>query len=218
MVDNPFDTIRGASDPLTLIPAGPPTGGLPITAGLPLLGGLGVRIGRAGRSEAGEILTLQRAAYLSEALLYDDVRLPPLQQTLAELEHEFTVPSSVVMTALLGPRLVGSVRATRAVEDPTVWRIGRLIVAPDLQRRGIGSRLLAAIEGAAPTDVETFTLFTGDRSEANLGLYRRRGYVESGRETVRPGLSLVHLDKPRRSGESRRSLGVSDRETRRRVD
>ena len=37
---------------------------------------------------AGELLTLQRAAYVTEAQLYDDVRLPALVQTLDDLVDE----------------------------------------------------------------------------------------------------------------------------------
>jgi len=200
MVDQPLDlTAVETDDDLFPAPAAafPPTGGLPITAGLPLLGGLGVRIGRAGRAEAGEILTLQRAAYVSEALLHDEVRIPPLLQTLTELEDELAAPSTVVLTALLGPRLVGSVRAVRAAADPTAWAIGRLVVAPDVQGRGIGGRLLVAIEAAAPPDITRFVLFTGQQSAANLRLYARHGYVEAAREPVGAGMVLVHLVKLR---------------------
>ena len=175
----------------------PATGSLPITSGLPLLGGLGVRVGRATRADAGELLTLQRAAYVSEAVLHDDVRLPPLLQTLDELEAELLTPSLVALTALLGPRLVGSVRAGRSQADPAAWAIGRLVVAPDVQGRGIGGRLLAAIETAAPSDVRRYTLFTGHRSAANLAFYAHRGYRETHRESVAAGPDLVHLAKPR---------------------
>lgn len=80
--------------------------------------------------------------------------------------------------------------------------IGRLTVAPDLQGRGFGSMLLTAAEAqAAATDAhsgmtaDTAVLFTGKLSEANLRLYRRRGYVETHREQLRAGVELVHLRK-----------------------
>ena len=46
------------------------------------------RIAIATEQDAGEILTLQRAAYQSEALLYGDPELPPLLQTIDELREE----------------------------------------------------------------------------------------------------------------------------------
>jgi GNAT superfamily N-acetyltransferase len=137
---------------------------------------------------AGELLTLQRAAYVTEAQLYDDVRLPALVQTLDDLVHELA--ASTCVAAVAGTRLVGAVR-TR--ERDGVLHIGRLVVAPDRQGQGIGTRLLLAAEQA--TGLPRATLFTGARSTANLRLYQRHGYVERSREQVRPGLELVHLVK-----------------------
>ena len=147
-----------------------------------------VQISHLPSAAAGELLTLQRAAYVTEAQLYDDVRLPALVQTLAELVEELAV--SRCLAALDGPRLVGAVR-TREADG--VLHVGRVVVAPDLQGTGIGTRLLLAAEGG--TFLHRATLFTGARSEANLRLYRRHGYVDSHRETLRPGLQLVHLVK-----------------------
>jgi GNAT superfamily N-acetyltransferase len=137
---------------------------------------------------AGELLTLQRAAYVTEAQLYDDVRLPALVQTLDDLVDELA--GSTCLAAVAGTRLVGAVR-TR--ERDGVLHVGRLVVAPDQQGHGIGTRLLLAAERV--TRLPTATLFTGARSTANLRLYRRHGYVETAREQARPGLQLVHLSK-----------------------
>jgi ribosomal protein S18 acetylase RimI-like enzyme len=141
-----------------------------------------------GTSDAGEVLTLQRAAYVTEAQLYDDLRLPALVQTLDELRAELGVSRGLGVR--LGSRLVGAVR-TR--EDGGRVHVNRLTVAPDLQGRGLGSRLLDAAETG--TGAAEAALFTGHLSLANLRLYERRGYVEQRREDVHPGLTLVHLTK-----------------------
>jgi hypothetical protein len=49
---------------------------------------LDVRIARAGVEQAGEILTVQRAAYLSEAQRYGNPLLPPLTQPLSEIVED----------------------------------------------------------------------------------------------------------------------------------
>lgn len=138
-------------------------------------------------STAGEVLTLQRAAGVSQAQTYGDVRLPPLTQSLDELRSELV--DSRCLGEWTGRRLVGAVR-TR--EDGEL-HVGRLVVAPDQQGLGIGSRLL--VEVAAGTSCSRATLFTGSRSEGNLRLYHRRGYVEFGWDELRPGLEIVHLVK-----------------------
>jgi ribosomal protein S18 acetylase RimI-like enzyme len=72
--------------------------------------------------------------------------------------------------------------------------VGRLIVHPDLQRQGIGSRLLLGIEACFP-DVARFELFTGDRSEATIRLYERLGYRVFRREAQTTQVNLVFMEK-----------------------
>jgi GNAT superfamily N-acetyltransferase len=151
-----------------------------------------VVIDRAQLEQAGEVLTLQRAAYLSEAQRYGDPFLPPLTQSLDELAREMRAGHRLV--ALIGTRVVGSIRA---VEDDAVLHIGRLAVAPDQQGRGIGSRLLRAVEDLAGPEVATFALFTGAASDDNVRLYETLGYRQVRHEALPEGPGLVHLHKVR---------------------
>jgi tRNA (guanine37-N1)-methyltransferase len=91
-----------------------------------------------------------------------------------------------------GGRLVGAVRGRPAGDD---WDIGRLMVAPDLQGRGIGRVLLEAIEAAAPAEVSTYVLFTGALSERNIRIYKKSGYRLLGPAPEAPG--AVRLVKRR---------------------
>ena len=145
--------------------------------------------------DAGEVLTLQRAAFVQEAQIYGTPQLPPLTQTLAELEAELV--DNLGCVAVDGTRIVGAVRARR---DGELLLVGRLTIAPDQQGRGIGTRLLAAVEerGAALGANEA-ELFTGSLSEANLRLYLREGYVETQRVPGDDGIEQVFLRKPLRA-------------------
>jgi GNAT superfamily N-acetyltransferase len=145
--------------------------------------------------DAGEVLTLQRAAFVQEAQIYGTPQLPPLTQTLAELEAELV--DNLGCVAVDGTRIVGAVRARR---DGELLLVGRLTIAPDQQGRGIGTRLLAAVEerGAALGATEA-ELFTGSLSEANLRLYLREGYVETQRVPGDDGIEQVFLRKPLRA-------------------
>lgn len=148
-------------------------------------------VSEAGESDAAPILELQKLAYRSEALLYDDWNLPPLTQTLDSLRAEFA--SSRILKAVQGERIVGAVRA-RVLDG--VCHVGRLIVTPELQGRGIGTRLARAVEVRFP-GVRRFELFTGSRSAANIRLYERLGYRRCREQVLSPAVTLVHLEKIR---------------------
>ena len=67
-----------------------------------------VVIGPVSESDAGEVLTLQRAAFVSEAQIYGSADMPPLTQTLPEVEAELR--SSTGLTARQNGRVVGVIR------------------------------------------------------------------------------------------------------------
>jgi ribosomal protein S18 acetylase RimI-like enzyme len=149
-----------------------------------------ITISRAEKRDAEAILALQKLAYQSEAMLYDDWSIPPLVQSIESLREEFD--SLLILKAESGGRTVGSVRARLA---DGICAIGRLAVHPDFQGAGIGSRLLGAIEARFP-GASRYELFTGSRSAANIRLYQRLGYVIRGTETLSPQVSLIFLEKP----------------------
>jgi ribosomal protein S18 acetylase RimI-like enzyme len=149
------------------------------------------RIMRADIADAAEILELQKLAYQSEAVLYNDWSIPPLIQTLPEIKKEFD--GKVFLKVCAPVRLIGSVRAS--IHDGTC-NIGRLIVHPEFQCKGIGTRLMSAIETEFP-HVGRFELFTGSRSECNIRLYERLGYRIFRTDRLSPQVELVFMEKLR---------------------
>jgi ribosomal protein S18 acetylase RimI-like enzyme len=148
-----------------------------------------ITISAASLEDAPAILALQRSAYESEARLYNDWSIPPLTQSLEQLRAE--IQSGVVLKAVEGSAMLGSVRAHL---KEGVVQIGRLIVDPSAQRRGIGSALLLAIEAAFPA-AKQFELFTGSRSEGNIRLYERHGYTVTHCRDLSSNVTLVFMSK-----------------------
>ncbi|MGA3214375.1 MAG: GNAT family N-acetyltransferase [Acidimicrobiales bacterium] len=141
---------------------------------------------------AGEVLTVQRAAFLAEARLYGTTEIPPLVETLEDMRHELA--TAIVMGAVRAGRLVGAGRLT--VDGEIGW-VSRLAVAPDQQANGIGSGLLGALEAAAPPEVRRYQLAAGHKSGANVAMYERRGYREFSRQVDSAGVELVLMGKDR---------------------
>ena len=79
------------------------------------------------------------------------------------------------------------------------WDIGRVMVAPDLQGRGLGRLLLEAIQDAAPEDVTQHVLFTGAGSARNIRMYQKAGFRLVRQEDPVPGTVSLAKRRPRRT-------------------
>ncbi|MET9960128.1 GNAT family N-acetyltransferase [Streptomyces sp. NPDC006326] len=155
--------------------------------------GMSVTISAAAAEDTEQILKLQYLAFQREAELYGNYRIQPLTQTLDSLKAELA--TDTVLVARLGDEVVGTVRGN--VDEDGTGRIAKLCVHPRLQGHGLGARLLSAVEEAltghgGPT---RFRLHTGHKSESNLRLYRKAGYVQVGGRTASDGVRLVILEK-----------------------
>jgi tRNA (guanine37-N1)-methyltransferase len=146
----------------------------------------------ATRADAGELLTLQRACWLQEAIANDSVTgIPALHETLDDVVAWLADWTTFVVRS--HGRLVGAVRGR--MEDDA-WDIGRIMVAPDLQGRGLGRLLLEHIQAVAPAAATSYVLFTGAGSADNLRMYKKAGF-RLRRDLPAPPLAVV-LTKPRR--------------------
>lgn len=148
-----------------------------------------MNITQAKREDLREILDLQYLAYQSEAEIYNDHNIPPLKQTLEEVGSEFDKGVILKATDDNG-NIIGSVRAF--CENGSVY-IGKLIVHPNLQRQGIGTALLSAIEAHYPD--QRYELFTGSKSVRNIALYERLGYKIYTVKKIDDNLEFVYLEK-----------------------
>jgi len=147
-------------------------------------------IEQAQVEEAEEILKLQKLAYQSEAEIYDDYTIRPLTESIGEIEAEFE--NQVFLKASVDDRrIIGSVRAY--MRQGTCF-IGRLIVHPDFQNRGIGTLLMQEIERRFG-EAKRFELFTGYLSKRNIYLYEKLGYQIFKREKISENLELVYMEK-----------------------
>jgi GNAT superfamily N-acetyltransferase len=156
---------------------------------------------RAVEEDAGELLTLQRAAFVSEAQQYGDPLLPPLREGADQVRSAvadrrctyLVVEATVDGRHGRAGRLLGSAQlwvdpgpSAGRPDGPSgasllAGQVSRVVVVPDLHGSGLGSVLLAALHAAAEADgrLHRLELFTGADSVRNLAFYRRHGYHEA---------------------------------------
>jgi ribosomal protein S18 acetylase RimI-like enzyme len=144
----------------------------------------------ASPDEAETVAAIVRDGFATEAAVYGDI--PPLHETTADVEATFDA-GDVTLVAEVDGAAVGTVRGETM--DGGDLMVRRLAVLPEARGRGIGRALLVALEAAYP-DAPRFELFTGNSSDAALGLYESLGYVRTRSHEVAPGVELVTLEKP----------------------
>ena len=115
--------------------------------------------------------------------------IPPLKQTIEEVDEEFEKGTFLKVVDDSGA-IIGSVRAYE--ENGTIY-IGKLMVHPKMQKQGIGTQLLLAMENEFPN--HRYELFTSSKSISNIRLYERLGYKIFKEEAVSEELQFVYLEK-----------------------
>ena len=129
-------------------------------------------------ADAGQLLTLQLAAWVIEAHANDTLAIPALHETVGDVRAQLVDPAWRVWGHLDHGRLLATVRS-RSNSDHSAY-IGRLAVVPDLHGHGLGSAMLRWAESDLAADVRTIELVTGIRSSVNHRFYRRHGYDQVG--------------------------------------
>ncbi|MDR1487535.1 MAG: GNAT family N-acetyltransferase [Deltaproteobacteria bacterium] len=135
------------------------------------------------------ILELQKKAFWEEAEFINDFTIGPLVQTLDDLIREFETFTFLQATDETG-RIIGSVRGEK-VEDVTF--ISKLVVDPNCQGKGLGQKLLTAIETELPSN--TYKIHTRDQNIKALNLYLKNNYKIYKEEDLKPHFRFSYMQK-----------------------
>jgi ribosomal protein S18 acetylase RimI-like enzyme len=120
------------------------------------------------QATAEALLALQRRAYAIEAELIASDAIPPLHETLAELQAS----GETFLGARVEGELAGAI-SWRFVDG--TLDIHRLVVDPRRSRQGIGSALVRAAIAAEP-DADRAIVQTGAENAPACALYLREGF------------------------------------------
>lgn len=129
-----------------------------------------IEIKAAQQEDLRGILELQKKAFITEAESHGNYDIEPLKQTYDSILSDFS--HYTFLKATDGDKIIGSVKYRKAEDG--IW-LGKLIVDRAYRGRGLGKRLMNAVESLNP-DFRTFHLFTAASSVWNIRLYESVGY------------------------------------------
>ena len=135
------------------------------------------------------VLQIQRAAYAVEAELVGYDAIPPLHETLAELQSK----PLIFLGASCDRTLAGVLGYSR---DGDTVDIDRVAVDPAFFRRGLARKLLRELF-ARERDAMQFTVSTGFGNQPAIELYEGFGFHVVGEDYPTPGTRIVLLQRGR---------------------
>lgn len=138
---------------------------------------------------AKRLLVVQHRAYAIEAELIGFDGIPPLQEELAGLMES----EEYWLGRYDGDILVGAV--AYELPDSDTVEISRLIVDPEHARRGHGRALLDHLDQLEPRPISLVS--TGTANTPAVRLYLSRGYQETARVEVAPGVQVTQFRRTR---------------------
>ena len=147
---------------------------------------ISLRFRRAVAADAPAVTALSQTAY--QKFVERIGRLPqPLTAEYAEV-----IRTDETWVAEDNGSVVGVLVLKPHSDHLLIWSVA---VAPELQRSGIGRRLLALAEREAlRSGVPEMRLYTNEKMTENIALYERHGYAVARRE-VREDRIIIHMSK-----------------------
>ena len=117
----------------------------------------------------------------------------PWDDDLHQIEAEYVATGGEFYVGMANGRIVAMGGLMRLSDDRA--EIRRMRIHPDVQRKGLGSQMLSALEQrAAELGFGTLTLETTVQQAPAIQLYTRRGYREVGRSR-KAGFDVLEFEK-----------------------
>lgn len=132
---------------------------------------------------------LQQQAYRVEAALIGFSEIPPLLETVEQLQ----AAKDAFFGLYRGAALAGAIACET---HGNALEITRLVVDPNFFRRGIAQKMLSFI-AQQYSHYAIMRVSTGSKNEPALRLYLKNGFLVVRTTSIAPGVCLTHLERKR---------------------
>jgi ribosomal protein S18 acetylase RimI-like enzyme len=132
---------------------------------------------------------LQQQAYRVEAALIGFAEIPPLLETMEELQ----AAKDAFFGFYHGAALAGAIACET---HDNALEITRLVVDPHFFRQGIAQKMLSFI-AQQYSHYAIMRVSTGSKNEPALQLYLKNGFLVVRTTSIAPGIGLTHLERKR---------------------
>ena len=150
-----------------------------------------IRIELATMDDVPALLDLQLKAYRLQCEEYGWVEESPMTESLEQVREEFERCTTLKVGDEDG-RIIGSVRGYYNSDDDSLY-IGRLMVLPEYQQRGIGRRLLREIHLRVPH--RRAWLCTCRQLVFTYKFYLQEGFKPFRIEEAGPRLTWIYMER-----------------------
>ncbi|WP_455651396.1 GNAT family N-acetyltransferase [Phascolarctobacterium sp.] len=143
---------------------------------------------KAEEKDLEEILQVQYLAFNREAEAFNDFNIEPMTQTIDALKEEYKKYIFLKVVNAAG-KIIASIRGY--IENGTSY-IGKTLVHPEYQGRGIGTGMIRKLEEI--NQASRYEINASVRCPENIKLYERLGYVRF-KETQTENNGFIYLEK-----------------------
>lgn len=148
-----------------------------------------MKITTASKNDVKEIFSLQKKAFEPVAKKINCYDIPQMKDTLDDVINTFNKTTTLKMLSDNGD-IIGSINGQ--INDG-VLHIGRLMVDPDYQHKGLGKMLLHHLENMMPHTSEELCSYIDD--DVTCTFYSKEGFKECYRYTVCGDTMAMHMEK-----------------------
>jgi GNAT superfamily N-acetyltransferase len=148
---------------------------------------------RTNKEEAQKLLGIQKKAFADDLEKYQDDESSPVNEPVErlirkiELFHHYTI--------WLHSQIVGGVDVRDLGEGR--YRLNRIFLSPDVQGKGLGTKIMELIEKEFP-EADEWSLDTPHLNVRNHYFYEKLGFSKVGEHQVTDKLRLVDYVKTKR--------------------